>query len=241
MYAKGISLGLDIPVIAINHLKGHIMSCCINNTVTFPFLCLLVSGGNTQIVIAKSYDDIELLVETLDDAIGEAYDKIAKMLNLEYPGGHLIDKYSQNGDINRFKFPKAKVQNLDFSFSGIKTAFKNFLKYNLEKDKFFVEKNFNHICASIQYTLIEMLTDKLELAIEQTKIKNISVGGGVANNNYLRKRLEELCMQKNLKLFLPEKQFCTDNAAMIAFLGYLKFMDKKFDNYYKDVNPDLKY
>ena len=241
MYAKGLSLGLKIPLIAVNHLKAHALAYGITNKLDFPFLCLLASGGNTQIVLVKSYNSFDLLGKTLDDAVGEAYDKIAKMLGIEYPGGPLIAKYSQDGDNKRFKFPKANVDGFNFSFSGIKTAVKNFLNENTKSDENFIKDNFADICASVQESLVGMLLEKIELAISKIKVNAISIGGGVAANQYLRIRLKELAEDKKIKLFIPEKQFCTDNAAMIGYLGYLNFLDKNFADINTAVNPDLKY
>lgn len=241
MYAKGLSLGLKIPLIAVNHLKAHAMSCGIANKLDFPFLCLLASGGNTQIVLVKSYNSFDLLGKTLDDAVGEAYDKIAKMLGIEYPGGPLIDKYSECGDYKRFKFPKANVGGLNFSFSGVKTAVKNFLNENTKSDENFIKNNLSNICASVQESLVGMLLEKIELALSKIKVNAISIGGGVAANQYLRIRLKELAEDKKIKLFIPEKQFCTDNAAMIGYLGYLKFLDNSFADVNTSVDPNLKY
>ena len=241
MYAKGLSLGLKIPLIAVNHLEAHAMACGIANKLDFPFLCLLASGGNTQIVLVKSYNSFDLLGKTLDDAVGEAYDKIAKMLGIEYPGGPLIDKYSQDGDNKRFKFPKANVDGFNFSFSGIKKEVKNFLNENTKSDENFIKDNFADICASVQESLVGMLLEKIELVLSKIKVNAISIGGGVAANQYLRVRLKELAEDKKIKLFIPEKQFCTDNAAMIGYLGYLNFLDKNFADINTAVNPDLKY
>ena len=239
-FAKGLAVALNKPLLAINHLKGHAIACILDNhNVIFPFLCLIISGGNTQLVIVHSYDKIENLGATLDDAVGEAYDKIGKMLGLDYPAGPKIDSYAQTGDIKKFIFPKAKVDGYNFSFSGIKTAFKIFLEKHKNENNF-VEKNIEDICASIQDCLLNMLIDKLTIAIHNTGIKRIAIGGGVAANIGLRKMLTSLCNEKNIQLFLPQKQYCTDNAAMIALIGYYKYINKDFSGYDVQVNAKLK-
>ena len=240
MLAKGLAMGLNKPLLAVNHLKGHAISCILNNPhVEFPFLCLVVSGGNTQIVIVHSYEQIDLLGCTLDDAVGEAYDKIGKMLGMDYPAGHKIDLYAQKGDNKRFIFPKAKVEGYNFSFSGIKTAFKMFLEKHKHENNF-IEQNIEDICASIQDCLINMLIDKLLLVINKTGIKRIALGGGVAANTGLRKRLTTICEEKNMQLYLPQKQYCTDNAAMIALIGVYKYINKDFADYDVKINAKMK-
>ncbi len=238
MFAKGFSVGLKKPLLAVNHLKGHAMACILDNpSVIFPFLCLVVSGGNTQIVIVHSYEQIDLLGSTIDDAVGEAYDKIGKMLGMSYPAGHKIDLYAQTGNNKKFIFPKTKVDGYNFSFSGIKTAFKIFLEKHKHESNF-IEQNIEDICASIQNCLLNMLIDKLLLAIHQTGIKRIALGGGVAANIGLRNMLTTICEERNIQLYIPQKQYCTDNAAMIALIGYYKYINKDFSDY--DVKVDAK-
>lgn len=239
MFAKGFALGLNVPIIAVNHLHGHIIANFIDKPhPRFPFLCLLVSGGNTQIVKVSDYNKFELLGQTLDDAIGEAYDKIGKLLGFKYPGGQKIDYYSQFGNENKFKFPKAHVENYNYSFSGIKTAIKYFLQDKTHK---FIKENIYNLCASIQKCLLGMLLDKFILAIKDTKIKDIAISGGVACNNGLRNMLTDISSKMDLNLFIPDPQYCTDNAAMIAKLGYIKYLDSDFSDINIDVEPDLKY
>ena len=186
-----------------------------------------------------SYEQIDLLGCTLDDAVGEAYDKIGKMLGMDYPAGHKIDLYAQNGDNKRFIFPKTKVEGYNFSFSGIKTAFKMFLEKHKHENNF-IEQNIEDICASIQDCLINMLIDKLLLVINKTGIKRIALGGGVAANTGLRKRLTTFCEEKNMQLYLPQKQYCTDNAAMIALIGVYKYINKDFADYDVKINAKMK-
>jgi len=226
LFAKGYSYGLNIPLIPVNHLHGHMLANLIDNDIEqlklfngnniFPFLCLVVSGGNSQIYIVRSFTDFELLGETLDDAIGEAYDKVAKMLGLEYPGGPKIDKLAELGDKNKFKFSKARIDGYNYSFSGFKTSVKYFLEDKLKDDKDFINNNLNDLCASVQEGLLNMILEKFVLAIKNTNIKTIAIGGGVASNNGLRNRLKEITDKMNLRLHIPERQYCTDNAAMIA-------------------------
>ena len=223
LFAQGFSYGLNLPLININHLHGHMLANLIdkdieqlklfNDNNIFPFLCLVVSGGNSQIYIVRSFEDFELLGETLDDAVGEAYDKIAKMLGLQYPGGPKIDNYAQYGNKDKFKFSKAHIDGYNYSFSGFKTSVKYFLQ---DKDENFIKENLYDLCASVQEGLLSMLLDKFVLAIKNTNIKNICIGGGVASNNGLRNKLKDICDNMNLKLHIPERQYCTDNAAMIA-------------------------
>ena len=226
LFAKGYSYGLNIPLIPVNHLHGHMLANLIDNDIEqlklfngnniFPYLCLVVSGGNSQIYIVRSFTDFELLGETLDDAIGEAYDKVAKMLGLEYPGGPKIDKLAQLGDKNKFKFSKARIDGYNYSFSGFKTSVKYFLEDKLKTDKDFINNNLNDLCASVQEGLLNMILEKFVLAIKNTNIKTIAIGGGVASNSGLRNRLKEIADKMNLRLHIPERQYCTDNAAMIA-------------------------
>ena len=238
LFAKGYSYGLNIPLIPVNHLHGHMLANLIDNDIEqlklfngnniFPFLCLVVSGGNSQIYIVRSFTDFELLGETLDDAIGEAYDKVAKMLGLEYPGGPKIDNLAQSGDKNKFKFSKAKIDGYNYSFSGFKTSVKYFLEDKLKTDKDFINNNLNDLCASVQEGLLNMILEKFVLAIKNTNIKTIAIGGGVASNNGLRNKLKEIADRMNLRLHIPERQYCTDNAAMIAITSsfYFNLLEK---------------
>jgi N6-L-threonylcarbamoyladenine synthase len=241
-FAKGLSLGLDIPLISVNHMKAHILAHFIEGQATpkFPFLCLTVSGGHTQIVMVKAIDEMEIIGQTQDDAAGEAFDKSAKMLGIEYPGGPLIDKYAQNGDPLKFPFPKAKMPNYDYSFSGLKTAILNFINKNRRKNERFIEDNMNDLCASIQHTIVETLFDKLIRASDDLGIKQIAIAGGVSANSQIRKRLSELKTLKNWDVYIPEFQYCTDNAAMIGISGYFEYQKEKFASLKLSPQPRLK-
>lgn len=230
-FAKGLALSMNIPMISVNHMQAHILSHFINNNSgnpTFPFLCLTVSGGHTQLVKVKSHIQMKILGTTLDDAAGEAFDKSAKLLGLSYPGGHLIDKYARKGNNQKFKFNKPNIKNLNFSFSGLKTSIRYFIEKELKKNSKFINDNIYDLCASIQHTIIEILLDKLEKAIQQTNIKTIAIAGGVSANSYLRKRLENLSNDKGYSLFIPRIEYCTDNAAMIAIAGLYKYKNNEF-------------
>lgn len=230
-FAKSLALSLGIPCIEVNHMHAHILSHFIENNKiipNFPYLCLTVSGGHTQLVIVKNYSSIEIIGKTLDDAAGEAFDKTAKILGIEYPGGPLMDKYAKNGNHLKFNFSKSKVPELNFSFSGIKTNVLYFVKDQLKIDKNFIENNLKDLCASIQHTIIEMLTEKLIVASKKTKINNIAISGGVAANSYLRNQLKKLAEKYNWKIFIPKTEYCTDNAAMIGLVAYLKYLNNQF-------------
>ena len=230
-FAKSFSYGLNIPLIAVNHISAHALSHTINlKDPIFPFISLIVSGGHTQIVLVQSYDNIEIIGETRDDAVGEAFDKCAKIIGLDYPGGPLIDKLSVEGDENKFQFPDTKVPDFDFSFSGIKTSFLYFIRDKMKKDNLFIEKNLHHISASIQNKLIDMLIEKLVRASIKYKIKEISMGGGVAANSLLRKKINFISKQNNWNVYIPKISFCTDNAAMIANYANFMFRDSKFSD-----------
>ncbi len=237
-FAKGFALARGIPLIAVNHMQAHILAHFIDEPKpTFPFLCLTVSGGHTQIVKIKDYLAMEILGETRDDAVGEAFDKTAKLLGFPYPGGHLIDKYSRDGDPNRFTFPRSDIPGLDYSFSGIKTAILYYLRDQMKEDEKFIMNNINDLCASIQRTLIEMLLDKLKLASEQTGITEIAIAGGVAANSLLREKI--LAMQKpGWKTYIPVLEYCTDNAAMIGIAAYFKYLNRNFSEL--TVSPDAR-
>lgn len=237
-FAKGMALALDIPLIEVNHMEAHVLAHFIPSGLAgagegvpqpqFPFLCLTVSGGHTQIVLVKDYLDMRVIGETQDDAVGEAFDKAAKMMGLPYPGGPLIDRYAQGGNPNAFKFSQTVMPDLSFSFSGIKTAFLYFLRDRKKEDPNFVEKNLKDICASLQRHLVQMLLQKLKLATQQTGIKEIAIAGGVAANSGLRNALAQTAKELNWKIFIPEFQYCTDNAAMIAMAAHYKFLAGKF-------------
>ncbi len=231
-FSKGLSLGLNIPLIEVNHMQAHILAHFINKldglTPSFPFLCLTVSGGHTQIVRVNDYLKMEVIGETTDDAAGEAFDKAAKILKLPYPGGPLIDSYAKEGNAMAFSFPKISVPELNYSFSGLKTAFLYFIKDGIRKDEKFIEKNLADICASYQQAIVSTLLIKLEKAIDQTGISQIAIAGGVSANSGLRNSLLQLQETKNVKVFLPPFEYCTDNAAMIAITGYYKFLQNNF-------------
>ncbi len=232
-FAKSFALGMDIPLIAVNHMQAHILAHFIDEGKAmpkFPFLCLTVSGGHTQIVKVESTNKMEVIGTTIDDAAGEAFDKSAKILKLAYPGGPLIDKYSNKGNIHAFKFGKPKVKNLDFSFSGLKTSILYKIKDNLQNNPNFIEENLKDLCASIQHSIVFVLIDKIEKAIQKTGIKEVAISGGVSANSYLRTELQKLADQKNYNLYIPKFQYCTDNAAMIAISGYFKYINKDFVN-----------
>lgn len=233
-FAKSLAMGLDIPLIAVNHMHAHILTHFIDepgfDKPTFPFLALTISGGHTQIVKVNSFFDLEIIGETTDDAVGEAFDKSAKILGLPYPGGPLIDKNAKNGNPKAFKFTKPKVDGLDFSFSGLKTQILYFIQNNVKQDPQFIEKNLEDICASIQYTIIEILMDKLKLAVSQTGITQIAIGGGVSANSGIRQALKEAESKYNWKAFIPKFEYTTDNAAMIGIVGYYHFLDQKFSD-----------
>ena len=231
-FAKSISYSLGIPLICIDHIKAHALSHTINTSkVDFPFISLVVSGGHTQIMYIESYDNIKILGETRDDAVGEAFDKCGKIMGLDYPAGPLIDVLSKDGDPFKFNFPNTKVPGMDFSFSGIKTSFLYFINDNLNANKNFITENLNDIASSIQYKLVEMVIDKLKIALKEYKVSNIAVGGGVAANSLLRNRLMKLENEMNIKVNISDIQYCTDNAAMIANFSRFMYEDKKFSRY----------
>lgn len=238
-FAKSLSLALTIPLIEVNHMQGHILAHFIqeqadsheliaDSSPKFPFLCLTVSGGHTQIVKITDHLTFELLAETEDDAVGEAFDKAAKILGLPYPGGPLIDKYAQLGDPTTYKFPMPHLKNYNYSFSGVKTAFLYFIQEGIKHDPDFITKNLNDICASYQAHLIKYLLKNLTAVSKETNIKQIAIAGGVSANSGLRKELGTLGTKHNWKVFIPEFEYCTDNAAMIAITGYYKFLRKDF-------------
>ena len=233
-FAKSLSMALNIPLIAVNHMHAHILAHFIDeenyDKPDFPFLALTISGGHTQIVLVRDFFDMEIIGETTDDAVGEAFDKSAKILGLPYPGGPLIDKYAQLGNPKAFSFTKPKVPELNFSFSGLKTAILYFIQKNVAENPNFIEENLNDICASIQHTIVEILMDKLKLAVNQTGIKQIAIGGGVSANSGIRNTLKAAEAKYGWKTFIPKFEYTTDNAAMIGIVGYHKFLNEKFEN-----------
>jgi N6-L-threonylcarbamoyladenine synthase len=235
-FAKSFALGLNLPLIAVNHMHAHILAHFIDNPKpTFPFLCLTVSGGHTQIVLVKDYFDMDVIGETLDDAAGEAFDKTAKILNLPYPGGPLIDKHAQLGNPQAYKFPVPQIKELDFSFSGFKTAILYFIRDNVKENPSFIEENLNDICASVQHSIVQILLSKLKKAALQYGINEIAIAGGVSANSGLRSALKNLEEELGWKTYIPQFLYCTDNAAMIAMAGHYKFLNKDFVG--QDVAP----
>jgi len=228
-FAKSLALSLNIPLIEVNHMDAHVLAHFIDAPKpNFPFLCLTVSGGHTQILQVNSPLSMELLGQTQDDAAGEAFDKAAKILGLPYPGGPLIDKYAKEGNPLRFKFPEGKVGALDFSFSGFKTSVLYFVRDNVAANPNFIDENLADICASIQYAIVSVLIKKLSLAASQTGIKEIAIAGGVSANSGLRTALEKAGKQNGWNTYIPKFEYCTDNAAMIAMAGHFKYLEKQF-------------
>ncbi len=233
-FAKSLSLALDIPMIGVHHMKAHVLAHFIEDNEMklpeFPFLALTISGGHTQIVQVNNYFDFKILGETRDDAVGEAFDKSAKIMGLPYPGGPLIDKYAREGNPKAYKFPKPKVPGMDFSFSGLKTSILYFLQKQTKENPDFINENLADLSASIQYTIVNILMDKLKLAVETTGINRIAIAGGVSANSGIRKALIEAEKNKNWKVYIPKFEYTTDNAAMIAIVGYLKYREKMFSD-----------
>lgn len=229
-FAKAMAQSLNIPSIAVNHMQAHVVSNLIGRyeEAIFPFLCLTVSGGHTQIVLCKGPLDMEVIGETIDDAAGEAFDKAAKMLYLPYPGGPLIDKYAQQGDPKKFEFAKPQIPDLNFSFSGLKTSILYFLQKQTAHQKDFIEQNLPDLCASIQGTIIDILMKKLVLAVKKTGIKQVCIAGGVSANSGLRTALKDHGVKYHWKVHIPDFQYCTDNAGMIAMVGYFKYLQGEF-------------
>lgn len=234
-FAKSLAFGLDIPLIDVNHMQAHILAHFIeeedHQKPPFPFLAMTISGGHTQIVQVNSHFEMEVLGETIDDAVGEAYDKSGKILGLGYPAGPEIDKRAQLGNPKAYKFTKPKVDGLNFSFSGLKTAILYFVQRETKANPNFVEEHLNDICASIQYTIIGILMDKLKLAVKQTGIKHIAIGGGVSANSGIRKALKDAEKKHSWTTYIPKFEYTTDNAAMIAIVGYLKYLEKDFSDF----------
>lgn len=235
-FAKGLSLGLRIPIVDINHLHGHVLSHFVrrkpdDRVPEYPFLCLLISGGNSQLILVKNYNDMEILGQTIDDAAGEAFDKCAKVMGLPYPGGPHIDRLASEGDPKRFRFAKPHIPGLDYSFSGLKTSFLYTLRDQKRLDPDFIEKNKADLAASLQRTIIEILLDKLDKAVKQTGVSTVAIGGGVSANSGVREAVADYCEAHGLTAFIPERAFTTDNAAMVAIAGYYKYLDKEFCPY----------
>lgn len=233
-FAKSLAMALDIPLIAVNHMQAHILAHFIDeegfDKPAFPFLAMTISGGHTQIVKVNGYFDMEVIGETTDDAVGEAFDKSAKILGLPYPGGPLIDKFAAEGNPKAFTFTKPKVPGLNFSFSGLKTQILYFIQKNVAENPDFVEQNKADICASIQHTIINILMDKIKMAVKETGIKQVAIGGGVSANSGIRKTLKEAEKKYGWKTYIPKFEYTTDNAAMIGIVGYKKYLDQQFND-----------
>lgn len=234
-FAKGMSIGLDIPLIDVNHLHAHVLSHFIKTDINdkspvFPFICLLISGGNSQIILVKSMSEMEILGKTIDDAAGEAFDKCAKVIGLPYPGGPHVDRHAAEGNPKAFQFSKPHIPGLDYSFSGLKTSFLYTVRDNLKQNPAFIEENISDLCASLQYTIIDILLNKLKKAIKQTGVKDVAIGGGVSANSGVRNAVEELCRDLKVRPWIPPRAFTTDNAAMVAIAGYHKYLNKDFSD-----------
>jgi len=233
-FSKGLASALQIPMIEVNHLQAHVMAHFIREKnvektlPTFPFLCLLVSGGNSQIIKVSSYKEMEVIGQTIDDAAGEAFDKCAKIMGLGYPGGPVVDRLAQEGDATRFAFSKPHIPGLDYSFSGLKTSFLYTLRDAVKKDPDFVEKNKTDLCASLQQTIVDILMQKLREAVKQTGIREVAVAGGVSANSAVRAAFEDHARRYGWKIHLPKLSFTTDNAAMVAIVGLYKYKDGDF-------------
>lgn len=240
-FAKGFSLASGIPLVEVNHLKGHVLALFIRENGVefkppkFPFLCLLVSGGNSQIILVKDYLEMEVIGQTIDDAAGEAFDKCAKVMGLPYPGGPHVDKLAKLGDPSRFVFSQPRIPDLNYSFSGLKTNFLYFLRDNLKENENFITENINDLCASLQFTIIEILLKKLKKAAKQTGIREIAVAGGVSANSGLREALRQTAVKQHWNLYIPKFEYTMDNAAMIAITGYYKFLQGEFAT--QDIVP----
>ncbi len=244
-FAKSLALALNIPIIAVNHMHAHILAHFIDedgfDKPTFPFLALTISGGHTQIVQVNDFFDLQIIGETTDDAVGEAFDKSAKILGLPYPGGPLVDKYAQLGNPNAFKFTKPKIEGLNFSFSGLKTQILYFIQKKKLESPNFIEENLHDICASIQNIIIEILMDKLKLAVTQTGINQVAIGGGVSANSGIRKTFKESEEKLGWKTFIPKFEYTTDNAAMIGIVAYQKYLSQKFEDSRVVSNPRIEF
>lgn len=235
-FAKGMSLGLRIPLVDVNHLQGHVLSHFIRETPDdevpeYPFLCLLVSGGNSQLIVVRSDSDMEIIGHTIDDAAGEAFDKCAKVMGLPYPGGPVIDALAAEGNPSRFKFAKPHIPGLDYSFSGLKTSFLYTLRDAVTAEPDFIEKNKADLAASLQATIIAILMDKLDKAVKETGVRTVAIGGGVSANSGVRNAVADYCSARGLRAFIPKRKFTTDNAAMVAIAGYYKYLRGEFCRY----------
>ena len=235
-FAKGMSLGLRVPIIDVNHLHGHVLSHFVrrqpdDEVPGYPFLCLLVSGGNSQLILVRNYNDMEVIGRTIDDAAGEAFDKCAKVMGLPYPGGPHIDRLAAEGDPKKFRFAKPHIDGLDYSFSGLKTSFLYTLRDATRLDPDFIEKNKADLAASLQATIIDILLDKLKKAVDRTGVATVAIGGGVSANSGVRAAVADFCRSRGIRAFIPERAFTTDNAAMVAIAGYYKYLDKQFCSY----------
>lgn len=235
-FAKGMSLGLRVPMVDVNHLHGHVLSHFIrekedDEVPEYPFLCLLVSGGNSQLILVKDYNSMEILGSTIDDAAGEAFDKCAKVMGLPYPGGPHIDRLASEGNPEALKFAKPHIPGLDYSFSGLKTSFLYTIRKLEQQNPGFIKDNMPDIAASLQATIISILMDKLSKAVEQTGVRTVAIGGGVSANSGVRQAVADFCDKRGLKAFIPQRKFTTDNAAMVAIAGYYKYLDKEFCPY----------
>jgi N6-L-threonylcarbamoyladenine synthase len=238
-FAKSMSLALNIPMIEVNHMQAHVLAHFIDEPKpTFPFLCLTVSGGHTQIVKVNNHLEMQIIGTTKDDAAGEAFDKIAKMLGLGYPGGPKLDKLAQQGNPERFNFPEPRMDGLDYSFSGLKTSVLYFLNAETANNSNFIVENLEDICASIQTRIVSTLLSKMKRAAKETGIKQIAIAGGVSANSELRKQLQAMAVKQQWTTFIPKFEYCTDNAAMIAITGYYKFLNKEFAGL--DVHPSAR-
>lgn len=241
-FAKGLALALNVPLIEVNHMQAHILAHFIDEPKPkFPFLCLTVSGGHTQIVLVKSFLDMKIVGETQDDAVGEAFDKVAKMMSLGYPGGPMVDRLAQQGNPEAFAFPESEMPGLNYSFSGIKTAVLYFLRDQLKQNEHFIEENKADLAASVQKTLINMLLQKLRKAARKYKVNQVAIAGGVSANSGLRKRLAEMAGDEGWDVFIPAFEYCTDNAGMIAMAGHYKFLEGEFVDQSVSALPRMKF
>lgn len=240
-FAKGFSTALNVPLIEVNHLHAHILAHFIkeeenqDTAPKYPFLCLLVSGGNSQIIVVRNYNDMEIIGQTIDDAAGEAFDKCAKVMGLGYPGGPIVDRLAKLGNPNKFTFSKPQIQGLDYSFSGLKTSFLYLVRDELKLNPNFIEENKEDLCASLQKTIVEILMSKLHRAAKDLKIKEVAVAGGVSANSAIRQAFADYSERYGWKIFIPKFSYTTDNAAMVAMNGYFKYLDKDFSTV--DVAP----
>lgn len=238
-FAKSLALALNIPLIEVNHMQAHVLAAFIEHQPSFPFICLTVSGGHTQLVLVKNYLDMEVLGETLDDAAGEAFDKTAKLLGLTYPGGPQLDLLAQDGNPENFFFPEPQIAGLDFSFSGVKTSVLYFLQKETKKNPAFIEEYRADLCAAIQKTIVDILLRKLEKAMKQTGVTEMALAGGVSANSELRRRFQKMGEERGWKTYIPSFEYCTDNAAMIAIAAHYKYLNNEFTG--QDTEPLARY